>query len=271
MSGFQLLARHKMFNGYQEYYRHTARNLPGETGFSVYLPPQALQGYRVPVLYWLADNCDAAREFAACSGAQRFAAQWSIALVIPEIAAPIMDQHPERCFYLNATQAPWQAYRPNDYLADELPALLEAEFPFTAQRSLSGQGMGGQAALQLALSRPERYHAVSAFAPTVSPERTAWGEAFLNACLGYPEERAAYDLNLLAQQAAQKLPILIDQGDTHPESERLLSEQQSFIRTARATGFNIRYNLRTGYDSSHYFVASFMDTHLDFHADAFDL
>ncbi len=271
MSGFQLLARHKMFNGHQEYYRHTDCKLPGETGFAIYLPPQALQGYRVPALYWLADSQHAAREFAACSGAQRFAAQWGIALVIPEITSPAINGHPERCFYLNATQTPYQTLRLNDYLADELPSLLEAAFPLSAQRSLFGQGMGGHAALQLALSRPERYHAVSAFAPTVSPEHTAWGQTVFSTYLSQPEDRAAYDLNLLVQQAAPKLPILIDQGDSHPESDQLLSEQQAFIRTARAAGFPTRYNLRTGYDSSHYFVASFIDTHLDFHADAFDL
>lgn len=280
MSAPELLSRNKMFNGHQERYRHFSEANQCEMTFSIYLPPQALQGYRVPVLYWLSGLTCTDENFTQKSGAQRFAAQWGIALVMPD-TSPRGDHVADdegydlgqgAGFYVNATQAPWaEHYRMYDYIVEELPDLIEAHFPVTGKRSIFGHSMGGHGALQIALKNPERYAAVSAFAPIVNPSETPWGQKAFAAYLGGGQSAwQAYDSTALVQTASRKLPILIDQGDADPFYPKEL-QPETFVRAARGNGFDVQFKKREGYDHSYFFIASFIDSHIDFHADALGL
>ena len=158
-----------------------------------------------------------------------------------------------------------------DYVVHELPALLVAHFPVCQQSSIYGHSMGGHGALMVALKNPGRYAAVSAFAPIVNPTETPWGQKAFAAYLGDDSALwADYDSTLLVAEANHKLPILIDQGDADNFYPQQL-QPQTFVAAARSAGFTVEFNLRPGYDHSYYFIASFIDSHFAFHADALGL
>lgn len=280
MSAPDLISRHKMFGGHHERYRHQSEATGTEMTFAVYLPPRALQGYAVPVLYWLSGLTCTDENFGTKAGAQRLAAEWGVALVMPDTSPRGTDVADDAAydlgqgagFYVNATQAPWAAhYRMYDYVATELPALIEAHFPVTDQRSIFGHSMGGHGALMIALKNPGRYAAVSAFAPIVNPSQTPWGQKAFAAYLGDDVQQwLAYDSTHLLAQAEHRLPMLIDQGsadDFYPQQ----LQPETFAAAARAAGFRLQFNLREGYDHSYFFIASFIDSHFAFHADALGL
>ncbi|MCP1771257.1 S-formylglutathione hydrolase [Neisseria perflava] len=279
MSAPILIEQHKLFNGLQARYRHFSESNQCDMTFSIYLPPQTQQGYRVPVLYWLSGLTCTDENFILKAGAQRFAAQWGIALVSPDTSPRgdgVADHENKGLgqsagFYVNATQAPWAAhYQMYDYIVKELPALIEAAFPVTDKRSIAGHSMGGHGALQIALKNPDRYAAASAFAPVANPSRTPLGKQAFAAYLGNdPAAWVQYDSTELVKTAVKKFPILIEQGDADEFMPELRND--AFVRAARGNGFNVQYKLRPGYDHSYFFVASFMDAHIEFHADALDL
>lgn len=280
MNTLTLISRNKMFNGSHERYRHFSDANQCEMTFAVYLPPQALQGYRVPVLYWLSGLTRTDEDFSTKSGAQRFAAQWGIALVMPDtsprgagVADDVTDNLGQGAgFYLNATCKPWAVnYQMYSYIVHELPALIEAHFPVNGLRSIAGHSMGGHGALQIALKNPEYYAAVSAFAPVANPSQTPWGQKAFAAYLGdNPEIWAQYDSTELAKTAVKKLPVLIDQGNAD-EFYPYDLQPQAFVNAARGNGFNVQFNLREGYGHGYYFIATFIDSHIEFHADALGL
>lgn len=276
----KLISRTKMFNGHHERYSHFSESCRCEMTFAVYLPPQALQGYRVPVLYWLSGLTCTDENFATKAGAQRFAAQWGIALAMPDTSprgSSVADNESYDLgqgagFYLNATEAPWaEHYQMYSYIVDELPALIEAGFPVSSQRSIFGHSMGGHGALQIALKNPKRYAAVSAFAPITNPADTPWGQKAFTAYLGPDRESwMQYDSTRIVKTASEKIPALIDQGSADTFYPKELQPEQ-FAAAARANGFKVQYNLRPGYDHSYFFIASFIDSHIEFHADALGL
>lgn len=280
MNELTLISRSKMFNGSHERYRHYSAANQCEMTFALYLPPQVLQGYRVPVLYWLSGLGCTDENFSAKSGAQRFAAQWGIALAVPDTSprgAGVPDSETAGLgqgagFYADATQEPWAAhYRMYSYITRELPALIEARFPVTGQRSIAGHSMGGHGALQIALKNPGRYAAVSAFAPLANPAQTPLGRQAFAAYLGADTAAwAQYDSTELAKTAAHKLPVLIDQGSADEFYPHEL-QPQAFVDAARGNGFNVQYNLRAGYGHGYEFVATFIDSHIEFHAGALGL
>ncbi|ASK26468.1 S-formylglutathione hydrolase [Neisseria chenwenguii] len=280
MTAITPIAEDKMFNGSQARYRHFSASCQTGMTFSIYLPPQALQSYQVPTLYWLSGLTDDDENFSIRAGAQRFAAHWGIALVTPD-TSPRGDTPDSdgielghgAGFYVNATQVPWaEHYQMYRYVAEELPALIEANFPVTDQRSIFGHSMGGMGALQIALKNPGRYAAVSAFAPLSHPTNTEIGRYAFTAYLGNnPETWAAYDPTLLVQTAtAAKLPIFIEQGDTDELYPEIL-QPKTFVNAARAHGFDVQYKIRRGYGHSYHHIASFIDAHIEFHADALGL
>ena len=193
--------------------------------FSIYLPPQAEKG-PVPVLYWLSGLTCNDENFVQKAGAQQHAAEHGVAIVCPD-TSPRGDgvaDDPEAAydmglgagFYVDATEQPWaEHYQMYSYILDELPALINREFPVDGQRtSISGHSMGGHGALTIALKNPERFKSVSAFAPICSPLNCPWGEKVLSNYLG--DDRQAwkqYDTIELVGQAKQHLPVLVDQGD----------------------------------------------------------
>ncbi|NCB59119.1 MAG: S-formylglutathione hydrolase, partial [Gammaproteobacteria bacterium] len=170
-------------------------------------------------------------------------------------------------FYVNATQAPWaQHYQMYDYILTELPTLLEAQLPLSDQRAISGHSMGGHGALVLALRNPQRFTSVSAFAPIANPLNCPWGQKAFTAYLG--EDRATweeYDASLLLAQYHGDLPMLVDQGD----ADNFLAEQlkpQALYTAAMQSKANLLLRMQPGYDHSYYFIASFIEEHLRFHA-----
>ena len=264
------------FGGWQEVYRHRSAVLDCEMNFALYLPPQAADG-PVPVLYWLSGLTCTEQNFITKAGAQRYAAEHGIAIVAPDTSprgvgvadADGYDLGKGAGFYVNATQAPWAAhYRMYDYIVDELPALVEANFPVTDARAISGHSMGGHGALVVALRNPGRYRSVSAFSPIVAPSQVPWGEKALGAYLGNDRETwQAWDATALIAGASGQLPLLIDQGDADEFLDNQL-KPQLLQDACTAAGHPLTLRLQPGYDHSYYFIQSFIGEHIAYHAAA---
>ena len=265
------------FGGWQDVYRHSSRVLGCQMNFAVYLPPQAKAGAKLPVLYWLSGLTCTEQNFITKAGAQRYAAEHGAIVVAPDTSprgdevadAEGYDLGKGAGFYVNATQQPWAAhYRMDDYIVEELPALIEANFPVSEARSIFGHSMGGHGALAIALRNPQRYRSVSAFSPIVAPTQVPWGQKAFAAYLG--EDRAAwkaYDATELVKTSAPRLPLLIDQGDADEFLEGQL-KPQLFAQAAAEVGYPITLRMQPGYDHSYYFMASFIGEHIAFHAAA---
>ena len=267
---------HASFGGEQQVWQHRSATLDCDMRVAVYLPPQAQDG-PVPVLYWLSGLTCTEQNFITKSGAQRYAAEHGIAIVCPDTSprgddvadADGYDLGKGAGFYVNATQAPWAAhYRMHDYVVDELPALIEAHFPVTSTRAISGHSMGGHGALVLALRNPGRYRSVSAFSPIVAPSQVPWGEKALGAYLGQDREAwKAYDATALIAGTTERLPLLIDQGS---DDEFLATQlQPELLKTACEThGYPLMLRMQPGHDHSYYFIASFIGDHIAHHSAA---
>jgi S-formylglutathione hydrolase len=278
MQVLQVLSTQRSFEGSQERHRHFSTALNCEMNFSVYLPPRS--GSKLPVLYWLSGLTCTDENFTNKAGAQRVAAELGIMLVVPDTsprgegvadAEKAYDLGVGAGFYVNATQEPWSRhYRMYDYIVDELPSVIEGSFPASDRRSISGHSMGGHGALVIALRNPYRYRAVSAFSPITNPINSPWGKKAFSHYLGSDIERwRDYDGTLLIETAdqSQKLPILIDQGD----ADEFLAEQlkpERFIAASAAANYPVQFNMRAGYDHSYFFISTFIESHLRFHAEA---
>ena len=262
--------------GWQDVYRHESSVLGCTMTFAIYLPPQAAQG-PVPVLYWLSGLTCTEQNFITKAGAQRYAAAHGIAIVCPDTSprgedvadAEGYDLGKGAGFYLNAIREPWAPhYRMYDYEVDELPALVEANFPVTAARAISGHSMGGHGALVCALRNPGRYRSVSAFSPIVAPSQVPWGQKAFAAYLG--EDRQAwkqYDAVELVGTATERLPLRVDQGDADEFLDAQL-RPQLLQAACDAAGHPLDLRLQPGYDHSYYFIASFIGEHIAHHAAA---
>lgn len=275
----ELLSSNKSFGGWHQRYKHHSAVLSCEMVFAVYLPPQVEQGQRLPVLYWLSGLTCTDENFMQKAGAQRWAAELGLILVAPDTSprGPGVPSDPEGAwdfglgagFYLNATQQPWaKHYQMHDYVVHELPALIEAKVPVTDQRGISGHSMGGHGALVCALRNPGRYQSVSAFSPISHPSDCPWGEKAFSRYLG--EDRARWndwDASLLLAKVSERLPILVDQG----EQDGFMQDQlkpEVLEAAAKAIDYPLTLRLQPGYDHSYYFVASFIEEHLRYHAQA---
>jgi S-formylglutathione hydrolase len=272
----------RCFGGYQKFFTHASEVLGCDMNFAVYLPPQAERG-TCPILYWLSGLTCTEQNFVTKAGAQRAASENGLIVVAPDTSprgtqVPDIDDPYLGCgagFYVNATQAPWRDYYlMHDYVVTELPALVEAAFPVTKHkkkgvaRGISGHSMGGHGAIVLALRNPGRYRSLSAFAPIASATRSRWGQ---NAFLHYlGEDRSTWeewDASLLVRNAPEKLPMMVDQGEQDP----FLMEQlkPSLLQKACSMADHpLKMRLHPGYDHSYFFVASFIDEHMKYHAAA---
>ena len=277
MSTLQRIARHMMFDGHHERYSHQSQSTTTEMTFAIYLPPCVEQGQKVPVLYFLSGLTCNDENFSTKACAQRYAAEHGVALVMPDTSPrgesvandEGYDLGQGAGFYVDATQAPWhEHYRMYSYIVQELPALIEANFPVTEQRSIFGHSMGGHGALMIALRNATRYAAVSAFAPIVNPSQTPWGQKAFSAYLGDDRQTwSEYDSCQLLEHTERKLPIMIDQG----ESDNFYPEQlrpETFVEHAQQAGFDVRFRMLPGYDHSYFFIASFVEEHIRFHVQA---
>ena len=270
------IEQHASFGGRQEVWRHASRSTGCDMRLGVYLPPAALRGERCPVLYWLSGLTCTEQNFITKAGAQQHAAAHGLIVVAPDTSPrgagvaddPAYDLGQGAGFYLNATQPPWAPhFRMEDYVAQELPALIEQHFPATDARGLFGHSMGGHGALTLALRHPGRWRSVSAFSPIVAPSQVPWGRKALAAYLGEdPAAWRAHDAVALIAGARERLPLLIDQGEA---DEFLPQLRPELLRAAcDAAGHPLTLRLHPGYDHSYYFIASFMAEHVAHHARA---
>jgi S-formylglutathione hydrolase len=275
----EIFSSNKSAGGWHKRYRHHSAVLGCDMVFAVYLPPQAEQGEELPVLYWLSGLTCTDENFMQKAGAHKLAAELGLIIVAPDTSPRGVDvpDDPVKAwdfglgagFYLNAAQQPWaRHYRMYDYVVQELPALIEANFPVSDRRGISGHSMGGHGALICALRNPGRYHSLSAFAPISNPSNCPWGEKAFSRYLGDERSRwREWDACALLAEATEKLPILVDQGDRDDFLESQL-KPDALKAAAQAAGHPLTLRLQPGYDHSYYFIASFIDDHLRHHAAA---
>jgi len=271
------VSRNRCFGGMQGVYTHAAETTHCSMRFGVFMPPQA-QSARVPVLYWLSGLTCTEDNFIVKAGAQRVAAELGVAIVVPDTSprglgypgeADAYDFGLGAGFYVDATEAPWsEGYRMYSYVTNELPAYVERHFAVVAGRAgIFGHSMGGHGALTIALKNPGRYRSVSAFAPIASPMRCPWGEKALTGYLGSDRSRwREYDATALIADRGWRGPaLLVDQGTSDPFIESQLKPE--LLRQAcEHAGVALDLRLRDGYDHSYFFIATFIEEHLRFHA-----
>ena len=279
-TSLELLNAHACFGGAQRFYQHHSREIGLPMKFSVYLPPQAMQGAKVPALVYLAGLTCNEETFMTKAGAQQLAAQLGLALIAPDTSprganAPgesdSWDFGVGAGFYLDATEAPWAAHwRMESYLLQELLPLVQAELPIDGERlGIFGHSMGGHGALTLALRHPGRFKTVSAFAPICAPTQCPWGEKAFSGYLGADRGTwVAHDATVLMQNqpmAPYPQGILIDQG----LADKFLEPQlhpQLFEQACAQIGQPLTLRRHAGYDHGYYFVQTFMADHLAHHA-----
>ena len=277
----ETLSEHRCFEGTQGFYRHESRVIGLPMRFAVYRPPQA--GTRaVPAVFYLAGLTCTEETAAIKAGAQRIAAELGLMVVTCD-TSPRNTGIPGEAddwefgagagFYLNATQQPWaRHYRMYDYVLDELRQTVAANFPVDPARiGIFGHSMGGHGALVLALRNPQVFRSVSAFAPICSPTRCAWGKKALPRYLGEDQSAwKAYDAVELVTAAGRALfpEILVDQGlaDKFLHQSQLLPELLE--QACAAAGQPLRLRRHAGYDHGYYFISTFVEDHLRFHAAA---
>ncbi|MCD0502088.1 S-formylglutathione hydrolase [Bordetella petrii] len=281
MADLELISQHRCFGGWQRFYRHASAQVGLPMKFSVYIPPQAEQG-PVPVLFYLAGLTCTEETFMIKGGAQRLAAQMGLMLVAPDTSprgAGIAGEDQDwdfgtgAGFYLDATAEPWRRhYRMESYVADELHGIVTSQLPADAGRiGIFGHSMGGHGALVLALRHPDKFRSVSAFAPIAAPMRCPWGHKAFGGYLGPdPEAWKAYDASELMARTQRPFPkgILIDQG----LADSFLAEQlypQVFEQACAQAGQPLTLRRHVGYDHGYYFISTFMQDHLRFHADQY--
>ena len=266
----------RAFGGIQGVHAHAARSTACEMTFGLFLPPEAQDG-PVPVLWYLSGLTCTHENAMTKAGAQGWAAEQGIALVFPDTSPrgagvaddPAFDLGQGAGFYVNATQDPWAAhFRMWDYVTEELPELVFGAFPLDRDRqAITGHSMGGHGALTIALRHPGRFASVSAFAPICNPTASDWGRKQLAAYLG-PDEAdwAPHDATHLVRNAGFDGPILIDTG-TADQFGHLLGTE-TFAEAAAARRQPMQLRLQKGYDHSYFFVSSFIEDHVGFHAEA---
>lgn len=273
----ELLSSTKSFGGWLKRYRHESLSVRSDMTFAIYLPPQA-ETQKVPVLYWLSGLTCTDENFMQKAGAFRKAAELGLAIVCPD-TSPRGTEYPGEHesydfgsgagFYVNATVEPYSnTYHMYDYVVQELPHLVETHFPITDKRSISGHSMGGHGALICALKNPGKYQSVSAFAPIVNPTQCPWGRKAFEGYLGEDSKAwEAWDATCLVENAEERLPLFIDQG----EADGFLEEQlkpEALEVACEKVGHPITLRRQPGYDHSYFFISSFIDEHLEFHSKA---
>ncbi|MGA7955109.1 MAG: S-formylglutathione hydrolase [Gloeobacterales cyanobacterium] len=277
MSGLSLVGKHACFSGTVGFYNHFSSSCNGEMKFAVYEPPQA-KSEPVPVLYFLAGLTCTEENFMVKAGAQQFAAEYGVMLVAPDTsprntgipgADADWDFGTGAGFYVDATEEPWRAhYRMYSYITQELPALIAEHFPVKQGRQgIFGHSMGGHGALVCALKNPALYVSVSAFSPITAPMRCPWGKKAFTHYLGADRESwRAYDASELILKSRFSQPILIDQGTADSFLETQLMPEV-FEEACATVGQSLTLRRQEGYDHSYYFIATFVEDHIRYHAE----
>ena len=273
----EYLSQNQAFGGTQFVCSHNSTSTGTEMTFSVYVPPHA-EGTRLPVLWYLSGLTCTHANVTEKGGYRRACAEHGVVFIAPDTSPRgegVPDAEDEydfgkgAGFYLDATQEPWaKHYRMRSYIEDELPALIEAEFPVDlARQSITGHSMGGHGALTVALRNPDRFRSVSAFAPIVAPAGVPWGEKAFSRFLGDDREAwRAYDAVALIEDGARLDHLLVDQGTADNFLEEQLKTGALAMACAKA-GMQPEIRMQEGYDHSYYFISTFMADHVAWHAE----
>jgi S-formylglutathione hydrolase len=273
----EIISQNRAHGGRQLVVKHESRATATDMTFSIFLPPQAERGGRLPVVWYLSGltcthaNVTEKGEYrAAC-------AELGLIFVAPD-TSPRGDEVPDADgydfgkgagFYVDATKEPWStSYRMWTYVTEELPALVVGEFPADGYRQgITGHSMGGHGALTVALGQPDRFRSVSAFAPIVAPSQVPWGQKALAGYLG--DDRAAWrrhDAIALIEDGARVPELLVDVGDADQFLEQEL-RPELLERACADAGIALTLRRQPGYDHSYYFISSFMADHLRWHSE----
>ncbi|MEX0285769.1 MAG: S-formylglutathione hydrolase [Paracoccaceae bacterium] len=272
----ETVSENRAFGGVQGVYSHASDVCGCDMTFGLFLPEEAQAG-PVPVLWYLSGLTCTHENAMTKAGAQAWAAEQGIALVFPDTSPRGDDVADDEAydlgkgagFYVNATQDPWAPhFRMWDYVAQELPTLLTRNFAIDEERqAITGHSMGGHGALTLAMNLPGQYRSVSAFAPISNPTASDWGRKQLSAYLGDDEAAwARHDATLMMESTGFNGPILIDTGTSDQFIDLLRPEALAAAIAKRRQ--QATYRLQPGYDHSYFFVSTFMEEHVAFHADA---
>ncbi|PSF37237.1 S-formylglutathione hydrolase [Aphanothece hegewaldii CCALA 016] len=279
MNELTIRSQSRCFEGMVMYCSHFSQCCNINMNFAVYVPPQA-KTQKVPILYYLSGLTCTDENFTIKAGAQRYAAQHGILLVIPDTSPrntgipgedDVYNLGSGAGFYLNAIVEPWsQYYQMYSYVTQELPDVIQANFSVDATRqSIFGHSMGGHGALICALKNPEKYRSVSAFAPICAPIQDEWGQNAFSAYLGTDFALwQEYDATELVKKTQLSYPILIDQGmdDTYYIQKQLLPEV--FADACQSVGQSLNLRFHAGYDHSYFMIATFIEDHFIHHAKA---
>ncbi len=270
------LSENASFRGTQGVYSHPSTTCNCDMTFALFLPEEARQG-PVPLLWFLSGLTCTHENAMTKAGAQSWAAEHGIAVVFPD-TSPRGDEVADddaydlgkgAGFYVDATQDPWKPhFQMWSYIADELPALLAENFALDMERqSICGHSMGGHGALTLAMNLKERFKSVSAFAPIANPAESDWGRKQLAAYLGTDETTwEKHDATRLMAARGFDGPVLIDQGTDDQFLDLLKPEALAAAIAKRRQ--NAIFRMQPGYDHSYFFISTFMEDHIAFHADA---
>ncbi|MBC1936345.1 S-formylglutathione hydrolase [Listeria grandensis] len=267
----ELLEEHKSFDGVQRKYRHYSTVLGCDMTFSLFLPNKE-KFEAPPLVWWLSGLTCTDDNFTHKAGAQKKAAELGVAMVMPDTSprggdvadSADWDLGQGAGFYVNATQEPWaRNFRMYDYIVTELTGIVRDTFGLTGPESIMGHSMGGHGALVIGLRNPDRFHAISAFSPIVNPSDVPWGMKAFDAYLGADKQTwASWDASkLLASHDGKPVPILLDQGT----ADNFLHVQLQPENLIAPEGYPLEIRMQDGYDHSYYFIASFIDKHLEFH------
>ena len=275
----EIVSENKAYGGRQLAVTHASDSTSTEMSFSIYLPPQAEKGGKLPVVWFLSGLTCSPMNVTEKGEYRAACAELGLIFVAPD-TSPRGEHVPTdpaggwdfglgAGFYVDATQAPFDRnYRMWTYVTEELPALVASEFPVDMHRqSISGHSMGGHGALTVALRNPGRFKSVSAFSPIVAPGQVAWGQKALGGYLGDDESAwRKHDAVALIEDGAQVRELLVDVGDADPFIENQLRPEM-LERACSDAGMSLTLRRQAGYDHSYYFVSTFMGDHLRWHSE----
>lgn len=272
----ETVSENACFGGTQGVYTHSSKTTNCDMTFAVFLPEEARDG-PVPVLWYLSGLTCTHENAMTKAGAQAWAAEHGLALIFPDTSPrgegvandEAYDLGQGAGFYLNATQDPWAPhFQMYDYITKDLTALVFSDFPLDETRqAITGHSMGGHGALTIAMKEKGRFSSVSAFSPICKPTASDWGKKQFTAYLGSDESKwVDHDATLLMLKHGFDGPVLLDTGTKDQFIELLMPESLAAAASTKRQQAIIRY--QPGYDHSYFFVSSFMEDHMNFHAEA---
>lgn len=281
-NAYEIVSSNRTFGGIHCRLKHAATTTNCDMIIGVYLPPSVLTDdhYQAPALYWLSGLTCTDQNFLQKAGAMQKASELGLVLICPDTSPRGDDVANDdgydlgqgAGFYLDATQEPWaKHFQMYSYVTEELIDFCQQTLPINDKRSISGHSMGGHGALTLALKNPKKYQSVSAFSPICNPSNVPWGQkAFTNYLGSNQSNWANYDATQLIANAAERLPILIDQGSDDEFLQEHLSTEV-FAQTCKQYNHPASIRMQSGYDHSYFFIASFINEHIEHHAKALNL